>query len=254
MGLRHESEAGGPHVRPSATPEHFATESMIPRPDRAPADTRAIGPSPVSRTLSVGWALIPLVTIGLGAPFSFAYAAVRLRSKVLAISAAAYAVLAALNLWVGGSTANDNSWQSTFSVTISFVTMAVGTGQAFAVRKRLLDGNRELDPTVAHAKGQIQLRKKALHIVQTDPQLARELRIGRPDLNPRFDDGGLVDVNHVPVAILTRLSGVDEALARHIVDVRDGIGGFASVDDLSVTLGLDPHRLDIDAGRMLFIH
>ena len=36
-------------------------------------------------------------------------------------------------------------------------------------------------------------------MVQTNPALARELRIGRPDL-PRQYDGALVDINRVPVA------------------------------------------------------
>jgi hypothetical protein len=34
------------------------------------------------------------------------------------------------------------------------------------------------------------------------PVLARELRIGRPDVPRQFDDGGLVDLNHAPVPVL----------------------------------------------------
>ena len=38
--------------------------------------------------------------------------------------------------------------------------------------------------------------------------LAQELKIGRPDLPRDYDDGGLVDVNHVPAAILAARLGL----------------------------------------------
>lgn len=48
----------------------------------------------------------------------------------------------------------------------------------------------------------------ARHIVQTNPALARELRIGRPDLPREYDDDGLVDVNCVPGAVLADRLGL----------------------------------------------
>jgi DNA uptake protein ComE-like DNA-binding protein len=62
----------------------------------------------------------------------------------------------------------------------------------------------------------------------------------------------LVDVNHAPLEYLVQL-GVDRSTAEQIADVRDGIGGFTSVDDVSVTLGLHPHALDQAASRLIFI-
>jgi hypothetical protein len=37
--------------------------------------------------------------------------------------------------------------------------------------------------------------------------MAWELRIGRPDLPRVYDDGGLIDVNHVPPQVLATLPG-----------------------------------------------
>ena len=48
----------------------------------------------------------------------------------------------------------------------------------------------------------MRLRREARRLQQDNPVLAQELKIGRPDLPRGYDDGGLVDVNHVPAAIL----------------------------------------------------
>src|SRR5699024_9098088 len=42
------------------------------------------------------------------------------------------------------------------------------------------------------------LRQEARKILHRDPMMARELRIGRPDLPRTYDDGGLVDLNTAP--------------------------------------------------------
>src|SRR6266700_4115871 len=51
-------------------------------------------------------------------------------------------------------------------------------------------------------------RSQARQIARANRVLARELRIGRPDLPREYDDGGLVDVNHVPGDILTSCLGL----------------------------------------------
>ncbi|MFF4507612.1 ComEA family DNA-binding protein [Streptomyces sp. NPDC001401] len=71
-------------------------------------------------------------------------------------------------------------------------------------------------------------------MLERDPALARELRIGRPDLPQQFDDGGLIDINHVPVAILATLPGFSPELAEQVARSRDEHHGFAFVQDLKV--------------------
>jgi hypothetical protein len=53
--------------------------------------------------------------------------------------------------------------------------------------------------------------------VARDVELARELGIGRPDLPRQMDDGGLIDLNHVPVSVMAGLLGLSEADAAKVV-------------------------------------
>jgi DNA uptake protein ComE-like DNA-binding protein len=80
-------------------------------------------------------------------------------------------------------------------------------------------------------------------MLASQPALAHELGVGRPDV-PGADDYGLVDVNHCPAAALTRLPGVTEDLASRIVSQREQAGGFSSVEDLGVLLDLPPVTVD----------
>jgi DNA uptake protein ComE-like DNA-binding protein len=53
--------------------------------------------------------------------------------------------------------------------------------------------------------------------------------------------------------VIARLPGIDVETAERIVVTRSQLGGFASVDELSVTLDLPPSQLDGIADRLLFI-
>jgi hypothetical protein len=107
--------------------------------------------------------------------------------------------------------------------------------------------------TVESAKDRIRSRGRALKIVKTNPVLATELRIGRPDLIRKFDDGGLVDVNHVPATILQTLPGISTELAVRIVATRKSVGGFDARGDLEIVLNLEPHLLDEANDFLLFL-
>jgi hypothetical protein len=96
---------------------------------------------------------------------------------------------------------------------------------------------------ISDAEARIRRRREALEIVRKNPVLATELRIGRPDLARSFDDGGLVDINHVPASVLAALPGMDAALAARIASTRAEVGGFSSVADVEVTLDLAPTAL-----------
>jgi hypothetical protein len=92
---------------------------------------------------------------------------------------------------------------------------------------------------VAAANARRDLRRQAREQAK-DVVLARELCIGRPDLPRHYDDGGLVDVNHVSAAALTMLSGVTPEIAEHIVTLREEVGGFSSAEELAATADLHP--------------
>lgn len=96
---------------------------------------------------------------------------------------------------------------------------------------------------VAAATMRRDLRKAAREQAAQDLVLARELRIGRPDLPREYDDGGLIDVNHVPPHVLTALSGVTPAIAERIAATRDHAGAFSSAEELVTTVDLHPDLL-----------
>lgn len=101
--------------------------------------------------------------------------------------------------------------------------------------------NRE---ALASARARVRRRKEARELARANPVLARELRIGRPDMPRQYDDGGLVDVNRVPVGILTSVLELTAEEARAVVGARTQIGRFTSLDELSVYAQLAPDRVD----------
>jgi competence ComEA-like helix-hairpin-helix protein len=83
--------------------------------------------------------------------------------------------------------------------------------------------------------------------------MARDLRIGRPDLPRHYDDGGLVDVNSAPAETIARWLGVSEAQAAGIVEVRHQLGKFERADDLLNLAGLEPNTYDQVSDRIILL-
>ncbi len=204
---------------------------------------------------SVAWALVPAVTLGLGAAPCFLVAAIRLRQWRLGIAAFAYGCGYLLSLVLAGGDYPDASWQVNLGLFLVFAVVIGSTGHAFAIGRNVFPHRTQPQTpqtALAVARSRVRQRDDARQIALTDPILARDLAIGRPDLVRSFDDGGLVDINHVPADVLGQLEGVDHELALLIVDVRAAVRGFESRDDFEVTLGLDPHRLDRVADLLVF--
>jgi DNA uptake protein ComE-like DNA-binding protein len=200
---------------------------------------------------SFAWALAPLVTLGFAAPPCFIYAAVKLRSRLLGLASAGYAALAALSIW-GAGTNSDTNWQANIGLVATFALVAASTGHTFAIRRSLFFGGQTEKSAIDRAQERLRLRDDSRKIAETNPRLAHELQIGRPDLQPTHDDGGLIDVNHVPVESLSEIASIGPELATQIVDVRRHVGAFQSRDDLEVTVGIEPHLLDGVADVLIF--
>jgi hypothetical protein len=201
-----------------------------------------VGPRAPRPPEGLAWSLIPLVTIGLGAPASFLYAAVRRRSPALGAAAAGYGA-GVVGTWLGfgsGSAAG-----VLLGMLLFVVTWWVSAAHALTARSRVYprpDVRGQInEQVVAMARQRRSLREAARKIATEDPVLARELRIGRPDLMPRqFDDGGLIDVNHVPPEVLSRLPGLTYDMVERIVESRDRGGGFVSAEEVAVRCDLPP--------------
>ena len=124
------------------------------------------------------------------------------------------------------------------------LTAAVHTFVAFAPTQQAAGGSRASKRAVATARARMRRRRKARELAERDPVLARELGIGRQDVPHDYDDGGLVDVNHVPAAILASHLGLTPAEVTAVITARDKLGRFSSTDELSAYADLPPGRLD----------
>ena len=105
---------------------------------------------------------------------------------------------------------------------------------------------------LAMARGRMERRREAREIAQKNPVLARELRIGRPDLARDYDDGGLVDMNQVPAQILHSQLGLSAAEAAAVVAARARLGSFSSANEVTTYASLAPDRLDALSDWMIF--
>jgi DNA uptake protein ComE-like DNA-binding protein len=136
--------------------------------------------------------------------------------------------------------------------------LLMGGGAAHAATiYRSPDGPPSLaaDPSLAAlatAKEAAARRDKARRIAETDPALARDLKIGRPDLQRTFDDGGLVDVNHLSAEYLVDALDWTPAEARAVIDARTELGGFSSSAEVSAYAAIDPDRVDAVADLLVF--
>jgi DNA uptake protein ComE-like DNA-binding protein len=123
---------------------------------------------------------------------------------------------------------------------------------AAAARTLPASSDQRNQAALATARGRMERRQEAREIARKDPVLARELRIGRPDLARDYDDGGLVDVNQVPAGFLQSQLGLSAAEATAVVAARAKIDRFTSPDEVTTYAQLPPDRLDDVRDWMIF--
>ena len=200
------------------------------------------------------WALIPAFTLGLGTCVAFGWAAVRLRSRLFAVLTGVSLAVAVIALILAGGQKGANGGSSTAGGLL-FLLILGGLIGTFAVRGRMVGKRRRGSgsPALAAALARRERRRDARELLSRDPGLARELRIGRPDLHGTYDDGGLVDVNHVPPRVLATLPGMTPALAIQIAQARDTSSGFESPTEMSIYADLPDGLADELADHLLFL-
>ena len=229
-----------------------------PAPRGAASRTRTGG----SMLRPILWASVPIWSIGFLSFVPFlAYAVIQRRAKDWAVFAAYLAATVAMIVALAVIKTDSSGSAAVGGLLIVLAGCAavhaaivfrpsrglspLGTSMPLSPRQR----NRQ---AVAQAQGRIERRKDARHLVATNPSLARDLRIGRPDLPREYDDGGLVDVNHVPAAVLAASLGLSAAEVSDVLAARDKLGRFASADELCAYTSLTPDRVDELRDFMVF--
>jgi hypothetical protein len=208
------------------------------------------------------WASVPIWSIGFLSFVPFlAYAVIQRRAKDWAVFAAYLAATVALIVVLSAFKSGSSGSSAVGGLLIVLAgCAAVHAAIVFRPSRGLssLGASMPLSPrqrnreAVAQARSRIERRKDARHLVATNPSLARDLRIGRPDLPREYDDGGLVDVNHVPAAVLAAPLGLSAAEVSDVLAARDKLSRFASADELCAYTSLSPDRVDELRDLMIF--
>jgi hypothetical protein len=240
------------------------TGMILPRPGRRPRHRYHLW----------WWFLVPIASAGFATFAIIGYAGLRLRQRRVVAAAVMYLALELTFVAVSVTPA-----VKPIAVAFMAICWLGGTMHALLLSERfsnqLRDQNARADmgrlvpdvadgtespalpwpdPAIADALDRFQRRRDAHRIVVEDLPLAAELRIGRPDLERSYDDGGLVDVNHVPIDILVEYLDMAPEVATEIVRTRAIRDGFTSADDLFISVDcLNPARLDMIRDRLIFI-
>jgi DNA uptake protein ComE-like DNA-binding protein len=197
------------------------------------------------------FALGVALTFGLAAPILFAVAGGQTRMRSWLYAAALYAVLNWGGLAIFAATPEDSAL-SDVSAAMFFIGWLGSTAHAFVIRgdyqRRLAGAQNPLEA----ARSAVEARREAQRLVRDEPDVARELGIGRPDVEGARTMG-VLDVNQVPANLLATLPGIDNHLAAEIVRAREEIDGFKSLEDMGGVLDLDGNTVEDIRPYVVFV-
>jgi DNA uptake protein ComE-like DNA-binding protein len=211
----------------------------------------ARGQAQAGRLSGKAWLLLA-IPVGLTTWAAFLYIGVRARRPQWLAWAAVYAAM--VTVWIVLDTpAHPSSTAAGVAAGLGLLAWIGGGTHACAVSG---DAVRRIqartDPALEAARHRIERRAEGRRLLATQPALAKEIGLGRPDV-PGADDYGLIDVNHAPAAALARLPGVTDEVVSQIIDRRAQVGGFSSVEDLGLVLELPPGVVDQIRDTAIFI-
>lgn len=211
----------------------------------------------------IWWTSVPIWSLGLLSFVPFlAFAVIQRRKRDWAVFAgylvATVALVVAGTLVDANSDANSDAGTTAlggfmFALAVCAAIHACILFRPGRARLSLAEAAwRRNQEAVQGARSRIERRNDAWRIVQTNPALATELRIGRPDLPRKYDDGGLVDVNRVPGTVLAAQLGLTQQEVTNVIAARDKLGGFTSADELRDHAAVSPGRVDELRALMIF--
>lgn len=220
------------------------TEHRAPSPQPGPGRPTAS----VERPTGKWYFVITWASCGLLAPAPFFHAAAALRRASLRKVGAAYAGAVLVGFTLVGLAPEDSEgsptgWLAQLGGVIMLLVLVGATVQQVGLRQEVYgerlppsppvprSGNVTAVELVQQARAR---RAEARALAQRDPGMARELRIGRPDLPRHYDDGGLVDVNSTSAPAIAEACQIPPATAERLVSMREAIGGYSSVEEAIV--------------------
>lgn len=208
------------------------------------------------RVRQVTWTSIPVWSLGFLACVPFLnYAVMTRRARDWVVFAAYLTATIAIDIALGAVNSDSSAGGAVLGLVIA---LAGGAAVHTAILYRPERKPEPYSPeqlnrqALAEAKSRVERRKAARQLVSKDPALARDLKIGRPDLGRTYDDGGLVDVNHVPGRVLASALGLTPSEVKDVTAAREQLGRFSSADELGAYTQLPPDRVDELSDLMIF--
>lgn len=193
---------------------------------------------------------LTVVSLGLLAWIPFVHAASRLRRRSASWFAVIYVVADIVAYVLLAAERSSDAVAVVAGLTLIVITAAACV-QLVPLRRAVYgtgQGEVSTDP-VAAVKAARSRRAEARELAGKDPLMARELRIGRPDLPHTYDDGGLVDLNSAPPEVIAETCGLSASAAAAIVSARSDCGGFLAVDDVFLLSEIPVNTWDVIRDR-----
>ncbi|MGY1792836.1 hypothetical protein ACI796_02480 [Geodermatophilus sp. SYSU D00525] len=194
-----------------------------------------------------------MFSAGVFAAIPFWHAAGRLRDASARLWAIAYSGWGVAFILAGNLLSDDRpgrtagagpEWLNDALAFVVLVLLVVACFRLQRLRSHVYERELALigaDPAMTRALEARRRRDEARSLFMRDPALARELGIGRPDLGRGYDDGGLVDINTAPAAVIASRLELDTATAHAIVDARSVRGGYYALSELFIDVALPVH-------------
>lgn len=203
-------------------------------------------------SLDAHWAFISLVPLGFGA-WAPIYAGVKARRPLWILLGVLWTALVIAAFALNANTASGRHGNNDDAGGLIILGWVGAIATSFIIRPAY---QRQMQSTMQHAidAGEQRLadHERAARLARTNPRLAKEIGVGRPDRDGAAD-GGLVDVNSASVTALLTLPGVDGDVATEICECREKLGGFASLEDFGETLDLDGDVVEGLRDRVVFL-
>jgi len=205
------------------------------------------------------WFLVPLLTFGFASFVMVTIGGIYRRSRMQLAAAVGYFVLAVV--FIAG-TETTSAGSDTYVLPNAVTTPALliiwlgGTAHVALLQTRVrAQSPVSPAPALAAAQWRGQRRQEARALASDNPALAAQLHIGRPDLPGRqYDDGGLLDVNHMPGDWLAGELDLPADVVAKVVSERDRLGGFSTPEEqLIYCESMTAERLEILRDRLVFI-
>ena len=213
-----------------------------------------------------GWYFVVVIcSAGILAAVPFWHASARLQRPTVRRSAIAYSAAGVAVLVLSAIVPRDAAGEAVGGVgqalnglfAMSALAVLIAACVQLRPLRREVFGLRPLptsaDPAVARVLAGRARREEARRLWERDPTMGRELGIGRPDLRRGYDDGGLVDVNTAPAAVLVAVCGFPPEAADRLVAAREvRLGGYLLPGEVFAEVDLPGHLQDQLRERAVF--